>query len=212
MLHPYVYWATEHWIWSVDGTPRKVTHEQVEAALDVIFSKEVNGISACKVRTKKLIDIGSAWPEGVASFLTDAISVLYGIEADDGEMNKILKDFYRGNDLLFDPKGWKKTLVNWLESFTGGGIKPPKKPYPVECDFSIDWANRKKRTWANPFVQGETSNLSIDAIIDGAKDAAAGHINALFSRIYKSEPIDDLFPDFSYITGTLVIEDIQSKE
>lgn len=201
MLHPYVYWATDQWIWGVDGTPRKVTHHQVETALDVILWKEVKGVSAYRIRTRKLVDIGSIWPAGIAPFITDVFSDLYGIEAKENEMNKILTDFYRGNDLLFDPKGWKKALINWLEGFTGGGIKPPKHPCPVNCDPTIDWANRRKRTWVNPFVPGETSNLSIDELFVDAADTAASHINTLFTRIYKNEGIDDLFPDLSYITG-----------
>ncbi|HBR01961.1 MAG TPA: hypothetical protein DD738_05065 [Ruminiclostridium sp.] len=205
-FHPYVHWAADQWIWGMDGTPRHVTHEQVEMALDIIFWTEAKKIPAYKTRTRKLADIGPAWPEGIASFLQETFSELYGIEAGESEMNKVLIDFYRGNDLLFDPKGWKKGLVNWLEGFTGGGIKPPKHPRLVNADPAIDWANRKKRTWANPFVDGETSNLTADELFLAASDAAASHINTLFSRIQKSEDIEDLFPDISYITGTLINE------
>ncbi len=201
MLHPYVYWATDHWIWGVDGTPRKVTHQQVEIALDVIYWKEMRGTQASKVRTRKLVDIGPHWPQGVAIFLTEAFKAFYGIEPEQKELNKILSDFYRGHDLLYDPKGWKRALINWLDSFTGGGIKPPKTPYPVICDATIDWANRKKRTWVDPFAQGEARVTSIDELLEDAADTAAIHINTLFSRIFRNESIDDLFPDLSYITG-----------
>ncbi len=201
MLHPYVYWATDQWIWGMDGTPRKVTHQQVEMALDVILWKELKRTPAYKVKTRKLVDIGSHWPSGVASFLVEAFVELYGIEADQKELNKILSGFYRGHDLLFDPKGWKKALINWLDSFTGGGIKPPKFPYPTACDATIDWANRKKRTWVNPFIEGETHTSSVDELLDVVADTAAIHINTLFSRIFRNEAIEDLFPDLSYLTG-----------
>lgn len=201
MLHPYVYWATDKWIWGVDGTPRTVTHQQVEIALDVIYWEKIKGRRAFKEKTSKLVNIGKHWPESVSSFLIEAYKDIYGIETSEEELNKILKDFYMGHDLLYDPKGWKKVLINWLDSFTGGGVKPPKYPYPVEPDITIDWVNSKKRTWANPFVEGEASEAPVDGILEDAADTAAIHINTVFKRIFQKESIDDLFPDLSYTTG-----------
>jgi hypothetical protein len=201
MLHPYVYWAENQWIWGMDGTPRKAAHQELELALDVLMWREIMGRSAYKERTRKLIDIGRKWPNGVADFLQEAFSDIYGIDVSQKEINRILRDFYRGHDLLYDPNGWKKAIINWLDSFTGGGINPPMIPYPVTCDDTIDWANRKKRTWANPFVEGETSQSSVYDMLMNAADTAAAHINTLFTRIYKGEGIDDLFPDLSYTTG-----------
>lgn len=203
MIHPYVNWAAKQWIWGIDGTPREATHQQVEMALDVLYWKELKGTHAYKVKTSKLINIGKIWPFGVEIFLKQAFSELYGIEIGQKELNKILTDFYKGHNLLYDPKGWKKAIINWLDSFTGGGIKPPKPPYPVTYDNGIDWANRKKRTWTNPFVEGEIHNESVDELLTDIADTAAIHINTLFQRILKSEPIDDLFPDLSYCTGIL---------
>lgn len=201
IIHPYVYWATDQWIWGVDGTPRTVTHQQVETALDTIYWKEIKGKPASAEKTSKLVNIGKQWPEGVQALLIEVYKDIYGIETSENELNKILKDFYRGHDLLYDPKGWKKALIHWLDSFTGGGVKPPKYPYPVVADSSIDWANRKKRTWVNPFVEGETHETSVDEIIEDAADTAAIHINTVFKRIFQKESIDDLFPDLSYTTG-----------
>ena len=201
LLHPYVYWATDQWIWGVDGTPRTITHQQVEIALDVIYWREKKGKHAYKEKTSKLVNIGRHWPEGVSDLLIEAYRDIYGIEVTEKELNKILRDFYRGHDLLYDPKGWKKAMVNWLDSFTGGGVKPPKYPYPVEPESTIDWANRKRRTWVNPFVQGETHESSVDDILEEAVNTAAIHINTIFKRIFQKESIDDLFPDLSYITG-----------
>jgi hypothetical protein len=203
MLHPYVYWVVRHWIWGVDGTPKKVSHQQVEMNLDVLYWQEVKGVPAYKTRTRKLIDIGSKWPDSIALFLMEAFSKFYGINKSEKEINKILKDFYRGNDLLFDPVGWKKALINWLENLTGGGIKSPKYPYSMEYDKTIDWANRKKRTWFNPFTEGETSNASVDEILEDAVHTAGQHINIIFSKIFERKSIQGLFPDYSYITGNL---------
>ncbi|MGI6085354.1 MAG: zinc dependent phospholipase C family protein [Acetivibrionales bacterium] len=201
MLHPYVSWAESQWIWGMDGTPRTVTHQQLEIALDVIMWRDTKGKSAYKERTRQLIDIGKRWPKGVDDFLKEAFREIYEIDVEQKEINRVLRDFYRGHDLLYDPSGWKKAIINWLDSFTGGGIKPPKVPYPVICDDTIDWANRKKRTWINPFVEGETHQSSVDDILSNAADTAAIHINTLFTRIFKGESIDDLFPDLSYSTG-----------
>ncbi|MCX7772370.1 MAG: zinc dependent phospholipase C family protein, partial [Clostridia bacterium] len=205
MIHPYVYWASDQWIWAVDGTPRKVTHQQVEISLDVLYWREAKGTPAYKVRTRKLVDIGAEWPESVALFLESSFKALYGIEADENELNKVLKDFYRGHDLLFDPKGWKKALVNGLDSLTGGGIRPPKPPYPVVYDSEIDWANRKNRMWESPFDDTEVYEISMDKLLAEAADTAAIHINTIFSRLFKSEGIEDLFPDLSYDTGMACI-------
>ena len=206
MIHPYVYWATNQWIWGMDGTPRKVTHQQVEIALDVLLWKEIKGVSAYRVKTRKLVDIGQKWPEGVSDFLSKAYLELYGIEANERELNNLLTDFYRGHDLLYDPKGWKKALVSWLDSLTGGGIKPPKPPYPVVYDQTIDWANRKRRTWVNPFT-GESHTVSIDGLLTDIADTAAIHLNTVFTRMFKGEDIEDLFPDLSYDTGILCVYD-----
>lgn len=207
LIHPYVYWATDQWIWGVDGTPRKVTHLQTEAALDVLYWREIKGVSAYRVRTREFVDIGKHWPKGIATFLMDAFMKLYGIEADENELNKILSGFYRGNDLLYDPRGWKKAIISWLDNLTGGGIKPPKFPYPVAYDETIDWANRKRRTWVNPFEEGIQPNISVDELLVNAADTAASHLNTLYARIFKKEPIEDLFQELSYITGTFCVEE-----
>lgn len=195
LLQPYMYWAAGHWIWGVDGTPRDVTHQQVEIALDVIYWGEKKGRHAYKEKTSKLVNIGRHWPEGVSDFLVEAFREIYGTEVSEKALNKILRDFYRGHDLLYDPKGWKKAVVNWLESFTGGGIKPPRYPYPAEPDDTIDWANRKKRTWFNPFAEGETHESSVDEIMEEAAIAGASYINTIFRRIFQKESVDDLFPN-----------------
>jgi len=207
MLHPYVWWAESQWIWGMDGTPRMATHQQIEIALDVIMWRDVKGKPAYKERTRKLADIGKKWPGGVADFLQEAFSEIYETDVEQKDINRVLRDFYRGHDLLYDPNGWKKAIINWLDNFTGGGIKPPMIPYPVTCDDTIDWANRKKRTWVNPFIEGETRRSSVDDIIMNAADTAAKHINTLFTRIFKGEPIDDLFPDLSYDTGVDCVYD-----
>ncbi|HHW23113.1 MAG TPA: zinc dependent phospholipase C family protein [Clostridiaceae bacterium] len=201
LLHPYVFWAADQWIWGVDGTPVTVTHMQVETALDVIYWREKKGRHAYKEKTSRLVYIGKHWPEGVSDFLIEAFRDIYGMEVSEKELNKILRDFYRGHDLLYDPKGWKKALVHWLENLTGGGIKPPKYPYPVEPDDTVDWTNKKKRTWVNPFVKGDTWESSVAEILEEAADTAANHINTVFRRIFSNEGIDDLFPNLSYTTG-----------
>lgn len=201
IIHPYVYWASEKWIWNVDGTPAKTTHKEVEASLDVIFWQEMKKTKAYRTKTKALVNIGPSWPKGVASYLLEAFKTIYGIETGLDELNRILSVFYRGLDLLYDPNGWKKALVNWLESLTGGGIKVPKKPYPAEPDTKVDWANRRKRSWFNPFNIDETHNETVDDLIIQCENSAAEQINAVFSRLFNNEDFDDLFNDISYITG-----------
>lgn len=201
LVHPYVYWASDKWIWGIEGTPRKVTHQQLEIALDVIYWRQIRNRHAYKEKTRLLTDIGRAWPVGVESFLKEGILQVYKIDVTNKELNKVLKDFYLGHDLLYDPRGWKTRIINWLDSFTAGGVRPKKVPYPVSNDNTIDWANRKKRTWDNPFVPGETSNTTVDDIIEAAADIASNHINTVFARIFSNEGIKDLFPNLSYLTG-----------
>ena len=201
IIHPYVYWATQQWIWTCDGTPAKTTHQELEIALDVIYWKDIKKSKAYRTKTRSLVDIGRSWPKGVASYLSEAFKDVYGIETEPKELNRILSVFYRGLDLLYDPKGWKKAFADWIESLTGGGIKAPKKPYPVEPDPAIDWANRRKRSWINPFNEGESHNEAVDDLLLQCEDSAVGHINAVFSRIFNNEDFDDLFYDISYITG-----------
>lgn len=192
-IHPYVNWATDQWIWGADGTPRSVTHQQVEMALDVILWEEKRGKPAYKEKTGKLVSIGKHWPKSVSDFLMEAIGDVYGIKVSEKELNKVLRDFYRGHGLLYDPNGWKKALLGWLESFTGGGIKPPRHPYPVEPDNTIDWANRKKRTWVYPPAEGEPHVSTVDEILEEAAVSASVLINTVFKRIFQKESIEDLF-------------------
>ena len=201
MIHPYVNWAEKRWIWAMDGTPVQTTHMKVEVSLDVLLWKEIRGVPAHKVRTRKLIDIGKQWPISIQDFLLEAFKTIYDVGVDKKELSKVLTYFYRGHDLLYDPKGWKKRLINWLDSFTGGGIKPPKPPYPAKALETIDWANKKRRTWTNPFIDGEEHHESVEDILNKASFKASNLINTVFARILKHEPIDDLFFDISYITG-----------
>ena len=202
-IHPYVYWAVSQWIWNVDGTFGKTDHSGLEMALDVILWKEKKGTYACRQNMRRLIYTGKKWPQSVAAFLLDTINNIYGAETGIKELNKVLTSFHRGCDLLYDPSGWKTKLVSFLENLTGGGIKPPKKPWPPDCNPDIDWANRKKRTWKDPFTENLVFTSSVDEIIMEAEDVASMHINTIFSRIYNNEDIEDLFPDMSYITGKL---------
>lgn len=208
MVHPYVYWATEKWIWGVDGTPKKTTHQQLEMAFDVIYWKKIKNRPAHKEKTRLLVDIGKVWPVGVESYLRDSLLEVYRIEIPKNELNKILKYFYRGHDLLYDPRCWKNALISWMESFTGGGINPPKTPYPDFSDNTIDWTNRKKRTWVNPFVQEQENNASVDEIIEAAIYTSAVHINTIFARIYNGESIENLFPNLSYNSGLEVLDKV----
>ena len=201
MIHPYVYWAEKNWIWTMDGLPARTTHQAVEISLDVLFWKEKRMSPACKVKTRKLVDIGRQWPSGVEEFLLDAFKSIYHVRTDRKGLNKVLRDFYRGHDLLYDPGGWKKTLVGWLDSFTGGGIRPPKVPYPARLDETIDWANRKKRTWTHPYKEDEKHRESVEEILNKASFEAANHINGVFAAILRGEPIDGFFSDISYYTG-----------
>ncbi|NMA67156.1 MAG: zinc dependent phospholipase C family protein [Clostridiaceae bacterium] len=203
LLHPYIYWATSEWIWTVDGFFEKSEHSEIEMALDVMLWYEKKGRRACKQNIRKMIDIGAKWPQSIAALLMDSIENIYGIEVSIKELNKVLASYYRGNDLLYDPVGWKTAIINFFEALTGGGIKPPKKPYPAEYNKNIDWANRKKRTWKDPFLKGAALNSSVDEIIIEAENIASSHINEIFSRIYRNESIENLFPDLSYITGQL---------
>lgn len=201
LIHPYVYWAADNWIWSVDGQLVKTTHQAVETSLDILLWKEKRMAPAYRIKTRKLIDIGRQWPASVKAFLLDAFEDIYHMRTDERSLSKVLNDFYRGHDLLYDPRGWKKALVNWLDSFTGGGIRPPKVPYPAQADETIDWANKKRRTWTHPFIEGEEHRESVEEILNRASFEAANHINGIFGAILKNEPIDSFFPDISYITG-----------
>lgn len=200
-IHPYVYWACQHWIWTREGTPATASHQEVEIALDILFWKMIKGASASKIRTRKLVDIGKSWPPAVSRFLTAGIESNYGIQTNSKGLNKVLKDFYRGHDFLYDPKGWKKQLVNWLDSLTGGGIKPEKMPYPIQPDPRIDWGNEKKRTWFNPFLEGEEYQDSVEELMQKAAFKAANIINSVFMRIFNNQDFEELFPDISYDTG-----------
>ncbi|NLM76120.1 MAG: zinc dependent phospholipase C family protein [Clostridiaceae bacterium] len=203
LIHPYIYWAVNEWIWNVDGTFSKAEHGEIEMALDVMYWREYRGVAAYKQNMRRLIDIGKKWPRSVAGFLLDAVKNIYCIEVDIKELNKVLTSFYRGCDLLYDPARWKTKVIDFLDTLTGGGIKPPKRPYSSDYNRSIDWANRKKRTWKDPFVENSVLNSSVDEIIKEAEDIASLHINMIFSKIYNSESIENLFPDLSYITGQL---------
>lgn len=196
-IRPYILWAESNWIWSVDGHPVQTTRQAVEISLDVLFWQERRKASASRVKTRKLIDIGKKWPSGIEKFLIDAIGTVYNARIDENSLAKVLRDYYRGQDLLYDPRGWKKSLVTWLDSFTGGGIKPPKVPYPQRPDESIDWANKKRRYWTNPCKDGEKRRDSVEDILSRAVFEAANLINGIFSAILRGEPIDVFFSDIS---------------
>jgi len=201
LIHPYVLWAEKNWIWSADGLPVSTTHQAVETMLDVLFWKEKRMSPACRIRTRKLIDIGKNWPASVEGFLLEAFESIYNVRTDRKGLSRVLRDYYRGHDLLYDPRGWKKAVVRWLDSFTGGGIKPPKEPYPAMPDETVDWANRKRRTWEHPFIKDEKHRESVDEILGRASFEAANHINGIFAAIRRGEPIDGFFTNIGYYTG-----------
>lgn len=211
-IHPYVNHADHNWLWGLDGSPVKVTHQELEIALDVLLWRGYGRGAAYRTDTRKLADIGKTWPNMVLAFWQDALTAVYQEQVTQEQMQEVLHHFYRGHDLLFDPKGWKKKLIIWLDSLTGGGVQPPKVPYPVAVSAELDWLNNKRRTWFNPDLPGEKRIDSIDMILGIAADDAVNLINQAFSTVFSGGSFAALFPDISYDNGLPCVETKPQQE
>lgn len=201
VLHPYVNHADAKWLWSVDGRMVTVTHMEVELALDVLLWERRGSGPAYRTSCAQLADVGKAWPPGVLAFWLEGLADVYGVKVDERTMNEALAHFRRGNRLLYDPKGWKKKLVIWLDNLSGGGIQPPKVPYPVAVSKDLDWLNRKHRTWFNPEKPEEKRDETVDELLGRAADEAAAVINAAYAALMNGREFRHLFPEIRYDNG-----------
>ena len=164
MIHPYVCWAERNWIWSVDGLFVRTTHHAVEMSLDVLFWKERRLSRACKVKPEarryrqELARQCGRIPSGC---LCNHISRQ---DRPEGSCQGA-QGFLQGHDLLYDPRGRKGWWAGLIP--LPGRIRPPKVPYPARLDETVDWANKKRRTWTHPFKGDEKHRESVDEILAG---------------------------------------------
>lgn len=210
MLHPYVNAVSHNWIWSTDGVPVKTSHGEVERMLDVILWREAGHGPATRARLYSLCPGPKPWPEPLVNFWITALYEVYRLHVDERLLAEIPKDMHRANRILYDPRGVKRKLLQWVDNLTGGAFHPAKVPYPDLESPEIDWMNRKRRMWSQPELPDVRRTESVEMLIEKAADNAANTINGIFAVLFRGQGrLEQWLPDMSYDTDLPCAEEAQ---
>lgn len=193
-IHPYVCYFTENKIYRKDGSKVKVSHQDIETNIDIIYTREKRNEKAYKTKLYLLFNPNNI-PLIVLDFYRYALKELFDIYVPDKDIKKSAADMRKGFRLLYDPLRVKGTILKLLK------IKPAKPLYTKSEDDTIDWLNRKKRVWHHLDDRDENYTLSVDEIYENALEECSEVINTLSKRIDSREELDDLFPNISYLTN-----------
>lgn len=193
-IHPYVCYCTENKIYKTDGTLAKVSHQDIETTIDIIYSREKKGQKAHKIKLYKLFN-SRCMTAVILEFYTNAFKKLFLIHVPGKVIRKSAEDMRKGFMVIYDPYGFKKAALKML------GISTPRPLYTMREDESVDWLNRGRRKWYHLDDKDETYTLSVDDIYEIALKECSNMINELSQRIDTRSELDDLFPNLSYITN-----------
>jgi hypothetical protein len=201
-LHPYVNAMEHNWAWSRDGLPARTTHGEMETMLDVILWREEGHGPAARARTAGMCPGPQPWPEPIVNFWVTGLYDVFRLHVRESLLAETARDFHRAHALLYDPRGIKKQLVQWIDGLTGGAFHPAKMPYPLKETMEIDWMNIRHRTWSQPELPDVRRNETVEELMAAAVNEAANSINGLFAVLFRQEGhLEQWLPNLDYNTN-----------
>ncbi|NLP14671.1 MAG: zinc dependent phospholipase C family protein [Clostridium sp.] len=193
-IHPYVCFCSKNGIYKEDGNLTKVSHQDIETSIDIIYFREKEGKSAQKTKLHKSFNTGSV-PSVVFVFLNYALKNLFNLDISPKTIKKCMVHMRRAFVLLYDPFGLKNTILISL------GVNIPKPFYTAREKTNIDWLNRKRKRWHHLEDRNEIYTQSVDELYKTALKNCSDLITAMYQKINKKQKLDGLFPNISYITN-----------
>ena len=212
--HPYVhYYAGKYDKNRKDTVKYKGYHKRLELMIDTILIMERKNRKVHKLSVRDEIDIGNVVPKNIVEFYQHAFNELYKIKAQDNLIDNSYRDIHRVLQLVHDPLGIKKVLLNTVDIIIRNDTSYASLTYPRKID-DRDYMNKKRNLWNHPCDKREVYTDSFYDIYDRAvlqsREMIRGIIFFLEGKI-TLEDLKKLFLNISYSTGKPISEKCQLK-
>lgn len=203
--HPFVFHFTGEYDKDRNETHKyKGFHKRLEQAIDVILLSEKKNIKAYKYTVHKKIDVGTSLPKVIIDFYDYIFRELFNFEINSDVANDSYKDIKKVFRVLYDPIGYKKGLLAFLDLFVKDKINYKDMVYPKKIDNTLDYLNKEHVKWVHPCDKNEEFTHSFYDLYDkGLKegnDMVKVFISFLEGAISEKE-LKNQFPNLSYSTG-----------
>lgn len=203
--HPFIFYFTgEYDKDRVETHKYKGFHKRLEQAIDVILLWEKRSMEAYKYPVFKKIDVGASLPKVVTDFYNYIFKELFNFEVNDDVANDSYKDTKKVFRVLFDPIGYKKILLAFVDLIFKDKVIYKDMVYPKNIDNTLDYMNKDHVKWVHPCNEDEEFCHSFydlyDRGLEEGTDMVKAFISFLENRITE-EDLKQAFPNLSYSTG-----------
>ncbi|AIQ53573.1 zinc dependent phospholipase C family protein [Paenibacillus sp. FSL R7-0331] len=146
-LHPFINWKAGY---------RHRSHQRFEIVLDTLFMKSLKQTDTWLHPAWKKINIGSCFPGAVQSILHKTASRWYPeLSRLPEEMwDEAYLDMLLAHKLLYDPKGWKKSLLR------GKALRLFSQPLSA-AEEHLDYLNEHHGEWRHSALYSEVRTESV---------------------------------------------------
>lgn len=203
--HPFVFYFTgEYDEDRVETHKYKGYHKKLEQTIDAILLKEKKNIDAYKYPIFKKIDVGPLLPKGVIDFYDYIFKELFGFEVNGDVANDSYKDTKKVFRVLFDPIGYKKGFLAFIDLFVKDKVVYKDMVFPKSVDNTLDYMNKNHVKWVHPCNKDEDFNHSFYDLYDRGLEEGTDMVKTFISFLEDNiteEDIKKAFPNLSYSTG-----------
>jgi hypothetical protein len=207
-LHPYINWNAGY---------KGMDHQRFELALDAAFLRKLKHEDVSRLPGWKEIDLNAGLPLRIRRILRDTSMLHYpelaGLSLDGWQAAYL--DMRFAFRLMFDPKGWKKSLA----AGSLRGLFYPSIPSLSTPDLP-DYLNERHAEWRHSAVLSEVRTESVwelweQALQDAGKvlDALAEWLNEEIpeASARKREQFRQTLGDRSYDTGKECVRNLVNR-
>ncbi|WP_100011388.1 zinc dependent phospholipase C family protein [Lentibacillus sediminis] len=196
--HPYIHYHAGY-----EGS----NHQKLETIIDTLMLEKYRQLRTWKTPVYKEIDIGPGLDQEIEQLLHETMEQHYpGLNSIITHvlLQKAYKDMRLALKVLFDPYGWKNSLL--------GSVVSSYSHRPVEAD--TDYLNLDGKMWHHPATNEPRSESFIDlyenALAEGEQILTAVE-NYWQDRSGAEEELRGLIGDVSYDNGTAIALELENK-
>ncbi len=175
-LHPYINWKAGY---------KHRNHQRFEIVLDTVFMQRLKQIDTWRIAAWKKIHVGSRLPHTVHTLLHETAAAWYpetkGLP--DEIWQEAYLDMVLAHKCLYDPKGWKKSL---LRGKARHHFYQPLSPR----DEQLDYLNEKHAEWRHSALYSEVRTESVWELWEQALAEGRSVLQALADWLNSKVPAE----------------------
>lgn len=195
-LHPYINWKAGY---------KNRDHQRFEIVLDTVFMKRLKRIDTWRHAAWKKINVGSHLPFPIHTILHETAAEWYPESKDLPEemWHEAYLDMLFAHKCLYDPKGWKKSLLR-------GKARRLFSQQLSPGEEKLDYLNEQHAQWRHSALYSEVRTESVWDLWEEALAEGRSVLRALASWLNSTAPAEavralerfkDVLGDRSYDTG-----------